>query len=135
LKLVTKNSDYAIRALVVLAQNKGNFVSAREIAQQQGIPYQFLRRILQQLIRNKLVVSREGGRGGFKLKAKPKDVSIVEVMKIFQGKIQLSECMFRKKICANRSSCILRKEVRRVEDIVKRELKGVTLAKLLKKRK
>ena len=135
MKLLTKNSDYAVRALIVLAGNKTTFLSAREIAKQQDIPYQFLRRILQKLIRKKLVVSKEGGSGGFKINANPKDMSIVDIIRIFQGNVQLAECMFRRKICTNRSTCVLRKEIKRVEKIVEKEFSGITLARLLKEQK
>ncbi len=135
MKLLTKNSDYAVRALIVLAGNKTTFLSAREIAKQQDIPYQFLRRILQKLIRKKLVVSKEGGSGGFKINANPKDMSIVDIIRIFQGNVQLAECMFRREICTNRPTCVLRKEIKRVEKIVEKEFSGITLARLLKKQK
>ena len=135
MKLLTKNSDYAIRALAVLADNKERFVSAREISEKQNIPYQFLRRILRRLILNKLVVSREGGRGGFKINADPKKASIIDVIKIFQGNLQLSDCMFRRKICRNRPHCVLRREIKRVEQIVAKEFEGITLARLLKTHK
>ena len=40
MKLITKNTDYAIRALMVLAKHKGEYVSAREIAGEEKLPYQ-----------------------------------------------------------------------------------------------
>ena len=109
MKLLTKNSDYAIRALLVLAEKRDSFLSARDIAREQGIPYQFLRKILQELIKNKLVVSREGGKGGFKISKDPNSINIVDVRRVFQGNIQLAECMFRKQLCSNRETCMLSK--------------------------
>ena len=52
MKVLTKNTDYAIRALMVLAKDRNNFLSAKKISIGQNIPYQFLRRILQGLIKN-----------------------------------------------------------------------------------
>ena len=132
MKLLTKHTDYAIRALLELAENKDEFFSARQISKQQGIPYQFLRQILQGLIRNKLVISKEGRGGGFRIDKEPDLISIVDVIVIFQGNIQLSECMFRKKLCANRSNCVLRKQINRVEELVNKEFKGITIGRLLK---
>jgi len=132
-KLLTKNSDYAVRALLVLARNRERYVSAREIARLQNIPYQFLRRILQELIRTKLVVSREGSGGGFKIKVDPGAISLVDIIKIFQGEIQLNDCMFRKNICAKRSGCALRLVIKRVEKIIERQFEGVVLASLAEK--
>lgn len=60
MKVLTKNTDYAVRALISLGMKSGGWTSARAIADEQTIPYQFLRRILQELIRNGLVESKEG---------------------------------------------------------------------------
>jgi Rrf2 family cysteine metabolism transcriptional repressor len=132
MKLLTKHTDYAVRALLVLAQNKETFVSAREIANEQNIPYQFLRRILQELIKHKLVISKEGSEGGFKINQDPASIKVEEIIRIFQGNIQLSECMFRKKLCDNRSVCVLRKQIQRIEEIVSREFTKITIESLLK---
>ena len=132
MKLLTKHTDYAIRALLELAKNKDEFLSARQIAEQQRIPYQFLRQILQGLIKNKLVISKEGSRGGFRIDKNPNLMSIVDIIAIFQGNIQLSDCMFRNKLCANRSSCVLRKQINRVEKLVDKEFRGITIGRLFK---
>ncbi|NEX14852.1 MAG: Rrf2 family transcriptional regulator [Prosthecochloris sp.] len=131
MKVLTKNTDYAIRALLVLGTHEGEYVSARQISQQQGIPYQFLRRILQELNKNGLTTSREGAHGGVRLEKNPDAIRVRDVIEIFQGKVELSECMFRKQICANRASCVLRHEIMRIEEIVSREFGQITLGKLL----
>ncbi len=133
MKLLTKNSDYAIRALIVLVKKKDAFLSARAIAKEQGVPYPFLRRILNTLIKNGLVESREGRQGGFKIKKAPAKISIITIINIFQGKVQLSDCMFRRKICSNRTRCVLRKEIKRIEKIVNHEFVNITIEKLSKK--
>ncbi len=132
MKLLTKHTDYAIRALMELAKNKDKFLSVQQIAKQQRIPYQFLRRILQGLVKNKLIISKEGSRGGFKIDKDPSLVSIVDVITIFQGNIQISDCMFRKKLCDNRSSCVLRKQINRIEKLVVKEFKGISIGRLLR---
>lgn len=132
MKLLTKHTDYAIRALLVLARKKKLFVSARAIAKEQKIPYQFLRGILQTLIKHKLVVSKEGGGGGFKLNMPPRSITIEQIIKIFQGNVQFSECMFRKKICCNRSACVLRKQIQKIEQVVIGKFAKITIAALLR---
>jgi Rrf2 family protein len=133
MKLLTKNTDYAIRALLVLAKEPSQYLSARMIAREQKMPYQFLRTIMQKLIKNKLVVSKEGVSGGFKIKKDPKKIKITDIIYIFQGNIELSECLFRKKICHNRENCALRKEIKRIELLVGNEFSKLTIYKLLKK--
>jgi Rrf2 family protein len=135
MKLLTKNTDYAIQALLVLAKNKDKYLSARDISEQQKIPYQFLRRILSELIKHKLVTSKEGGGGGFKLLKEPRQIPIEKVMNIFQGVVQFSECMFRNKICSNRETCVLRSEITRIESIAIKEFSSITIDALLRRMK
>ena len=131
MKVLTKNTDYAVRALLVLGAHEDDYVSAKKISEEQGIPYQFLRRILQELCRHGFVRTKEGARGGFMLDRGPESIKIREVIEIFQGKVELSECMFRKQICSNRANCVLRHEIMRIEQMVNREFEQITIGKLL----
>ena len=63
MKLITKNTDYAVRALIYLTRTGEQFVPSREIAEKEGIPLTFLRRIIQELAREGLLETREGRRG------------------------------------------------------------------------
>lgn len=131
MKLLTKDTDYAIRALLVLALNKDRFVSVRTISKEQGIPYPFLRRLMQKLIQNGLVEAKEGVAGGVRIVKLPQNISMLQLMRIFQGEMTLSDCMFRKKICSNRRKCVLRAEIQRIEQGLSREFEILTLQKLL----
>ncbi|MBN1279683.1 MAG: Rrf2 family transcriptional regulator [Chlorobiaceae bacterium] len=132
MKVLTKNTDYAIRALLSLGAAKSGYLSARVISLEQEIPYQFLRRLLQEMIRHGLVSSKEGAGGGFMLAKAPDDIRVRELIEIFQGRVQVSECMFRKQICANRARCVLRHEILRIEQVVEREFDNITIGKLLR---
>jgi Rrf2 family protein len=133
MKLINKNVDYAARALLVMSKTGGAFISARDIAAAQKIPYHFLRRVLQPLIKNGIVASVEGTKGGFKLLVHPAKLSILKLISIYNGKFQLSECMFRGKPCSNRRTCVLRKEVVKIENDFAERLGKLTISKLLQK--
>ena len=132
MKVLTKKTDYAIRALLMLGAKRGCFVSAKTISLEQDIPYQFLRALLQEMIRFDLVVSKEGARGGFMMEKDPDEIRIAQLIEIFQGKVQVSECMFRKQICRNRARCVLRHEILRIEQVVNQEFDRLTIGKLLR---
>ncbi len=131
MKVLNKATDYAVRALISLGMKPDGWVSAKVISDEQTIPYQFLRRILQELIRGGLVESKEGAGGGVKLAKAPGEIGIADVIEIFQGKVQLSECMFRKQLCSNRANCVLRHEIMRIERMVNSEFSMVTIGKLI----
>ena len=131
MKVLNKETDYAVRALISLGMKADGWVSAKAISDEQAIPYQFLRRILQELIRSGLVESKEGAGGGVRLAKNPAGIAVAEVIEIFQGKVQLSECMFRKQLCSNRANCVLRHEIMRIEKMVNQEFSQVTIGKLI----
>ncbi len=132
MKLLNKNTDYAIRALLHLGRAPaGTFVSAAEISEKQKIPYEFLRKLLRKMIASEIVESKEGGNGGYRLKSDPQKIRISELIEIFQGQLQLSECMFRRKLCENRSHCVLRHNILRIEKMVTQEFEGITVGSLL----
>ena len=133
MKLLTKNTDYAVRALIELARHEEGYLSSRLIAKSQKLPYQFLRAIVSELIKHKLVLAKEGARGGLKLNKSPERIKIIDVIRIFQGDVELSDCLFQKKICANRATCVLRAEIKRIESIVSREFGKRTISSMLKK--
>lgn len=133
MKLINKNTDYAVRALMVLAGNKDSFMSAKAIADNQKIPYQFLRRVLQLLIKNKLVESKEGSSGGVKLIADPGKIRLIDLIRIYHENFELSKCMFRGKPCSNRQTCVLRKEVLSIEEELISKFEKLTIKKLLQK--
>ena len=132
MKLLTKETDYGIRAVMNLARQADGFVSSRDISRQEDIPLQFLRRILQTLIKGGVAESREGAAGGFRLKADPGNIRIADMVRLFQGDIQLAECMFRKRICSNRKTCVLRKRIGAIEKLVTREFESMTIEDLLR---
>jgi Rrf2 family protein len=132
MKLITKNTDYCIRALLCLAREKGRFISSSTISVKEGIPLQFLRRILVRLVKAGLIVSKEGVDGGIKLNVPVDSICLDKIITIFGGKIQLADCLFRKKLCPKRSSCILRYEISKIEERLTREFKNLSIASLLR---
>ncbi len=133
MKLITRNSDYAIRTLCLLARNS-QFLSTREISQKTGVPLAYLRRIIGILVKKGIVESREGKEGGVKLKKKPSQIKLTDIVYIFQGKIQISRCLLRKKICPERKNCPLRKNIERIEKLLTKEFEKITIETLIKER-
>jgi Rrf2 family protein len=132
MNLITKHTDYAARALVYLARSGGRLVPSREIAEQEGIPLAFLRRILRELAQEGLIDTREGAAGGAKLAVDPRKIELTRLIEIYQGKISLVECIFRRRLCPNRDHCVLRPRLMKIEELVLSELAGITIGGLVK---
>ncbi|MCX7005499.1 MAG: Rrf2 family transcriptional regulator [bacterium] len=131
MKLLTKKTDYAVRALLRLAQHDGR-LSARRIAAAEHIPLQFLRAIVQTLAQAGYVTTREGVTGGVALARAPRAIRLADILQLFQGTLDMTECLFRKKVCRNRATCVLRHRLLDIEHTVLAKFQRITIASLLK---
>ncbi|MBI5747565.1 MAG: Rrf2 family transcriptional regulator [Nitrospinae bacterium] len=135
MKLITRDTDYAIRALCFMAENENGVTSVSELVQKLKIPGPFLRKILQALNKKGVLASFKGKSGGFKLRRKPKEIFITDLIEVFQGPLKLNRCIFKKKLCPSMDKCILKKRIGEIEQRVVSELGLITVASLLRRGK
>ena len=132
MKVFRKDADYAVRTLIYLAMQGGaEYVSATSLSKQLGLPTNFLRRVCSTLIKAEILETREGKSGGVRLVKSPADVTVLQLIELFDGKPELSDCTFRKKLCPNRKTCVLRKRILGIEDIVNRKFAAITIQTLI----
>jgi Rrf2 family protein len=116
--LITRETDYAVRTILYLAREKDLMASATEISHAMHIPRSFLAKILQRLVRSRLLTSTRGAQGGFRLMKKPSAISLLEIMEAIQGPAAINLCAIDKKHCKLSTACtvhpvwvVIRKEV------------------------
>ena len=132
MKLITRETDYAIRALCFIAGSKEKKVSVHTLVEKLKIPRPFLRKLLQVLNKHKVLLSTKGSGGGFSLRVVPSKISLIDIIAIFQGPFSINECFLKKAPCPRKAVCGLRKKIQTIEKIVATELQSVTIASLLK---
>jgi Rrf2 family protein len=130
MKLFQRDTDYAIRALNYMAKAGKEWISTKELEEQIKVPRFFLRKILQILEKQGILKSLKGSLGGFQLALPPERIYLLDLMRIFQGEVTLSECLLNKKICPQIKICSLRKKIKKIEEGVIRELEGISLSSL-----
>lgn len=130
MKLITKNTDYAVRALCHLAKQDGRVVSVPELVRELHAPRPFLRKILQILNKKDLLQSYKGKSGGFKLAVTADKIFLGDLINILQGPIKLNDCFFKKMFCADLRICLLRKKIDEIEKYVISELESISIASL-----
>jgi len=60
---------------------------ARQIAEDTGIPVEYLRKVLQRLTRARLVQSERGRGGGFRLGKPPAKITLLEIVEAIEGPV------------------------------------------------
>ncbi|GMV79737.1 MAG: hypothetical protein AMXMBFR7_09210 [Planctomycetota bacterium] len=90
--LISQTSEYALRAIVSLAERHGESVVTQDLAQRTRIPAGYLSKILQTLRRAGLVHSQRGLRGGFVLQRAPEKISVLEVIDAIEPIRRVTRC-------------------------------------------
>ena len=73
-------TTYAVRSMVYLKDNADKVVTLKTIAAGTVIPYSFLSKILQNLVRHGYLKSVKGKMGGFKLARPAEDISVYDIV-------------------------------------------------------
>jgi Rrf2 family protein len=84
---ITSSCRYAVAALVHLAESGGQSRTSHAIAQAEGIPERFLRKLLCPLVAAQLLYSLQGPRGGYQLGRPARKISLAEVVEAIEGPI------------------------------------------------
>lgn len=88
---ISKKSEYGILAMQYLASS-GSMVSVKELSAKLNLSYDFLAKVLQSLLKNDLVGSKQGIKGGYYINRDPQDISIMNVIKALDETTALVEC-------------------------------------------
>lgn len=92
--MLSKKTKYAIKALVVLGKNYGKDpMQISRIAAGERIPKKFLEQILLDMRNAGLLYSKKGAGGGYSLIKDPKEIYLVQVLRITGGPIALLPCV------------------------------------------
>jgi Rrf2 family protein len=129
---ITRQADYAVRAVLHLARLGGNERAATSaVAEEQRIPPSFLAKIISQLSIAGLLHTSRGARGGVTLARPPKDITLLEVIEAIDGPIQLNECVGEEGACTFDEDCPLRSVWCDAQDVLVKRLKGTSFQYLL----
>lgn len=84
---LSKRAQYGLRAIICLADfYQHGYMLTREVAQREEIPTKFLESILATLTRAKLLESRIGTKGGYRLSRAPKKILIADLLATLEGR-------------------------------------------------
>lgn len=121
---LTKKADYGLIAMKHLAEHAGP-TCAKEIAEVYGIPPQLLAKILQRLVKAKLLASQHGTNGGYALARDPRTISAFDVIKAIDGPLFITSCF--KGACDQTPTCTVREPLRKINESIEEVLSKLTL--------
>ena len=128
--VATWRTDYAIRALIFLAQDHRELSKAVEIADAMKMPKGFLHQVLQTLQRAGLVVSRPSRYGGYALARPAEKISLLEVVEAMEGPVDAATCVIQPELSRRERGCALNPLWTSVAEAVAGLLRRTTIAEM-----
>lgn len=126
---LSKFADYGTQVMAYMAKD-GAVHSANEVSARLGIAAPTVSKILKMLVRENLVDSVLGAKGGYMLARGPAEISIAEIINAMDGPISITECSGTT-TCERESTCSTRSNWQGINHIIHDALNRVHLAEMI----
>ncbi len=139
--MITKKAKYAMKALIYLSKKKkGEHALISDISEDERIPKKFLETILLDLRKAGFLGSKKGKGGGYYLIKSPEDISMADVIRLFEGAIALIPCVAHKyyepcEECIDEDTCAIREVFSLIREQTVATLKENSFAEMVEKEK
>lgn len=127
---LSKKSDYALISMKHLAMRPDASSSAREISETYDIPLELLAKVLQRLVRGRLLVSVQGTRGGYRLGRQAKLISVADVIQAVDGPVTVTACSDTDHNCDQYTKCSIRDPLWKIKNRIIDALNTVSVAEM-----
>jgi len=129
--ILSKATGYGIRALAYLAGNpKAGLCGLQEIAEHERIPPVYLRKVLGELRRHRLLHSVKGIHGGYELGRPAESITLWDVFKVLEPDPYVDACVLGCGQCNPESSCALHDDWEKVRKSLLSLLQTKTVAEV-----
>ena len=101
--MLSNTCKYGIRAVVYIAGHSKNDkkLGIKQISDDLNLPRPFLAKILQSLVKQKILVSSKGPNGGFSISGDPRDIMLLDVVNAIDGEDVFSRCVLHNDNCVS----------------------------------
>ena len=127
---LNKSTDYAIQMLLYLAK-AGKTVSSSKLAAAMGVSHRYLLQISAKLRAAGFIRAAHGSSGGLALEKAPEEISLYDVILGMEGVVQTGDICGIPSDEISQVMLILKNEYRKVDRMLERSLKEITLARIL----
>ena len=128
--MISQTVEYALRAIVTIAQHDGQPCTAQQISKITQVPAPYLSKLMQGLVRAGLTSSQRGVHGGFVLTKEPGELTIWEVVDAVEPFKRIHECPLG--ITSHSSTlCPLHRRLDGAMAMVEEQFRGTTIADVL----
>lgn len=129
--IFSKATGYGIRALAYLARHPDTgLCGLQEIADHEHIPPVYLRKLLGELRRHRLLNSVKGIHGGYELARSPENITLWEVFRVLEPDPYLDACILGRGQCNHEKSCSLHDDWQKVKNELVQLMQTKTISEI-----
>ena len=129
--IIRRNTDYAFRLIAELAKNQGQPISVRKLAEDNLVPYELARKLLQTLGNAEIVNSTKGPKGGYELKMDAAEISFAQIIEAIQGQVRLNQCLLSSFVCPMKDKCPISSHLSDLQKVIDYHLNDKKISDLL----
>lgn len=90
--MISQSVEYALRAVITIANAGGQSCPSREIAEITRVPAPYLSKLMQSLVKSGLLIAQRGPNGGFQLSRAPEEVTLLDVINSLEPLERIEKC-------------------------------------------
>ena len=134
---ISTKGRYAVRVMLDLAvNNTGEYIKVKDIAARQEISEKYLEQIIPILVRDGMVRSVRGAKGGYHLVKSAEDYTVGTILRAVEGSIAPVSCLDDEvNQCARCKACVTLDLWEQVDQAISNVVDHVTLADLVDKQR
>jgi Rrf2 family protein len=107
--MLSNSSKYAIKAVLYLSlhSHESKKIMVKDIAKPINVPQAYIAKLLQPLVKENLISSVRGPKGGFYLSDENNNQPVINIIKVIDGEKRLTSCMLSLENCNEEKPCPL----------------------------
>jgi len=129
---LSNTSKYAIRILSFMAKKSEDLITAKYIVEKLRISDKYLRRIMTQLSKAKLIESKQGRDGGYFFIKPMSEIFIIDIILAVESTDKYFGCVLGFSECSDDNPCTLHNKWVEQRTMIQDFFKSTSLAELIK---
>lgn len=137
--MLSNSCRYGIRAIIYLASKSlsNEKTGIKKISSDLNLPTPFLAKILQQLVKQKILSSSKGPHGGFSLLKDPRKITLLDIVNTIDGNDIFTNCVMHNGSCEgvekDKKHCPLHEDYEKTRTNLIKLFSNKTIQDLVKK--
>ena len=134
---LNKSTRFALYSVVELSLHPDGILSASEIAQKYNISEHHVAKVLQQLVRAQMIRSIRGTKGGFQIARDPKEITMLDVITLFEPLASQEGCLLLDfgAACELKQACRIGEVFAEIQEQAVYTLQSISIATLISPKK